>query len=124
MKYAVYGTLRLNQGNYMRYLDNEDSEYIKTKVIKGYEMYSLGGFPGVIRGNGNIVVDIFEVTNKNIETRLDRLEGYRGNNDSSMYLKEKTDDGEFIYIWNSDVTGLEKVENGDWVKFKTKKQYV
>ena len=124
-KYAVYGTLRLDQGNYNWCLKNQEGvRHVETKTISGYDMFSLGGFPGIKKSNGDIVVDIFEVDNPNVEQNLDGLEGYNENNlEGSMYVKDKTDEGEFIYIWNSAREG-QKIEDGDWVKFNNQNKRV
>lgn len=123
MKYAVYGTLRLNQGNYYSILHNmKGVEYVETKRLEGYDMYSIGGFPGAVRGKGSIVVDIFEVDNPLVEKRLDSLEGYDPTKgaEGSWYDKQQTEDGEWIYIWQKKRNnGL--IESGDWVKHKQEK---
>lgn len=120
MKYAVYGTLRLNQGNYYNILHNAKGvKYLETKRIDGYDMFSIGGFPGVIRGEGSIVVDVFQVDNPLIESRLDSLEGYDPimGAEGSWYDKQQTDDGEWIYIWQEERHNG-KISHGDWVKHK------
>lgn len=116
MKYAVYGTLRLNQGNYNWCLRNK-SEHLKTEKLNGFKMYSVGGFPAVIEDeNSSIEVDIFEVNDKNVEEDMDMLEGYNPNNpESSMYIKKRINDM-YIYIWNGDVHNLELIESGNWLK--------
>lgn len=121
--FAVYGTLRLNQGNYKRILKN-NSKHIKTVNIPGFEMFSLGGFPGIKRSNdknSTIVADIFEVSCPETKRNLDYLEGYNKETDSGMYLRRKIklqneNDCE-IYIWNYEDRGV-VIEDGDWVRFK------
>ena len=120
MKYAVYGTLRLNQGNYNWCLKNKENvSFVETKRIKGYRMFSLGNFPGVREDeNSEITVDIFDVNNDDVVRNLDGLEGYRKNDErNSMYLKRKTNNDEFIYIWNCKDEGIEEISNGDWVEY-------
>lgn len=116
--YAVYGTLRLNQGNY-RHILKDNSKYIKTTKIKGFDMFSLGGFPGIVEGNNEIVVDLFEVNDPTTKHRLDRLEGYSSNDESySMYLRREVEiegNKAWIYIWNSSKRNSEVLDN-DWVK--------
>jgi gamma-glutamylcyclotransferase (GGCT)/AIG2-like uncharacterized protein YtfP len=118
--FAVYGTLRLNQGNYLRILKN-NSKFIKTTKIKGFEMFSLGGFPGITQNKEKeIVVDVFEVSCPETKRRLDMLEGYRSENDSGMYLRRKSTDVDglesSLYIWNSKKTN-QNINDGDWVRF-------
>lgn len=127
--FAVYGTLRLNQGNYERILKN-NSKHIKTINIPGFEMFSLGGFPGIKRSNdesSTIVADLFEVSCPETKRRLDMLEGYNKETDSGMYLRRKVElhneeDCE-IYIWNYEDRGP-VIENGDWVEFKNQRNQV
>lgn len=119
--FAVYGTLRLGQGNYKRILEN-NSRHIKTINIPGFKMFSLGGFPGIKRAEeeSSIVADIFEVSCPETKKRLDMLEGYNKEFDSGMYLRRKieldnNEDCE-IYVWNYSDEGP-SIKNGDWVKF-------
>ena len=117
---AVYGTLK--RGNHNHRVMG-DSEYIGTARISGFEMYSLGGFPGVLPGEGEITVEIFRVNNTRDAEYIYRLEGYngvRGHHRNSFY--DTTDisvniDGQdytaemFIYKGgrlNS------RVESGEW----------
>ena len=110
-KLFVYGTLKQGHGNHKYFLS-------KAKLLgkfitpPKYTMYSLGGFPGVIdAGETSIHGEVYEVTDEEF-ARIDRLEGY-----PSMYTRKQidTDYGKaWIYIWNYDTKGLEKVETGNW----------
>lgn len=62
-KFAVYGSLREGHGN-NRML--QDSHLISREVLKGWDMYSLGSFPYVVRGRGKIVVEVYEITDREI----------------------------------------------------------
>jgi gamma-glutamylcyclotransferase (GGCT)/AIG2-like uncharacterized protein YtfP len=77
--YAVYGTLREGWGN-NRLLQNEGVELLgQMRTPASYNMYSLGGFPGVAEnGNTAILVEIYRVTNKSVISRVNALEGYSG----------------------------------------------
>ena len=72
---AVYGTLRKGGGNHhILYGIPFD-----TDTISGYEMYSLGGFPYVIKSEdpeSKITVEVYTVDNYRTAVNLDRLEGY------------------------------------------------
>lgn len=72
---AVYGTLKKGKYN-NRCLG--DSKYIGTSKVSGFKMYSLGGFPGVIPGDSEIVIEIFQVTNEADAHSIYNLEGYNG----------------------------------------------
>ena len=76
---VVYGTLRLNQGNWEHFLENR-SEYLGTfKTEPKYTMYSAGGFPIVTtEGNTAITCDVFKVINPRVLARIHGLEGFKG----------------------------------------------
>jgi len=127
MKYAVYGTLRKNQGNWEHLLKNRKGvSFVETKEIEGFDMYAVySAFPGVVKGDGKITVDIFEVLDENVERSLDFLEGYNPNNiENSMYVKDQLEDGTFIYLWNESLAGVLKIKSGNWVEYNNEKSYV
>lgn len=119
-KVAVYGSLRQGMGNYNALLPGK--EPIETRTLDGYEMYDVagGGFPGVVHGEGTVLVEVYEVNDMEL-SRLDMLEGYRANSpESSFYIREELDDGTFIYIYNERglVSNYTRVVDGDWVKYR------
>lgn len=125
--YVVYGSLRKGFGNYKWCLENKSGvDFVKEEDIPGFDMYSLGGFPGINVGEGTIKGEIFSIENESIEDRLDNLEGYRKNSpESSMYIKEivNTSIGPaYIYVYNGNLKSIsQKVDSGDWKEFKTEK---
>jgi gamma-glutamylcyclotransferase (GGCT)/AIG2-like uncharacterized protein YtfP len=117
--YAVYGTLRQGHGN-NRLLQNEFSQYLGTQTLKApFRMVSMGYFPGMIETPGKentITIEVFRVTNPNVEARLDGLEGYPG-----WYDKVTIDTQwgkAFIYTQTEEQVGHRPaVESGDWNEF-------
>ena len=77
---AVYGTLKQGNGNH-RYL--RESKLLGTHVTEPkYTMHSLGGFPGVrLEGKTPITVEVYRVTNRDVLTNINSLEGYTGKKD-------------------------------------------
>lgn len=119
---SVYGTLRLNQSNYNWLL--KDAKYlgtINTEPI--FELYSLGGFPGLKEdGQTSIVCDIFEVNDYESD-RVDSLEGYKEGIKSTFYDKIyiNTPFGEAgMYIYMGKVYEENRIESGDWVSYINK----
>jgi gamma-glutamylcyclotransferase (GGCT)/AIG2-like uncharacterized protein YtfP len=117
--YAVYGTLRKGFHNNNRYLENEFSEYLGTQILRDkFRMVSLGGFPGVIPidKDGRIIIEVFRVKSKNVEHKLDLLEGY-----PEFYGKVqiKTRWGVAnMYTLTEEKYGKNPiVENGDWKEY-------
>jgi gamma-glutamylcyclotransferase (GGCT)/AIG2-like uncharacterized protein YtfP len=107
----VYGTLR--KGNGLNpYLDN--FKYIGEATLCGYDMYTNGYFPMIVKGSGNVLGEVYEIEGgKNDIRRLDDIE--------SAYNRKKVEaiiDGAWIqveaYIWRYNTENLKKVETGDF----------
>lgn len=117
--YFVYGTLKQGHGNHRVLKDSKKVGEFTTEPV--YTMFSLGGFPGVIKG-GNTAIkgEIYEVISPEIENGLDRLEGYQKNSTSNLYNKEIIKLGNYnayIYTFNSDrrnINNYKKIESGKW----------
>lgn len=115
---AVYGSLRQGMHNHC-VLGN--SEYIGTFNSEPiFTMYNVNNqYPAVInKGCDSITIEVFNV-NKDIQKKLDNLEGYSSdfNKSYNYYNKEtiETPYGKaFIYYFNHDYSSLEKIESGDW----------
>lgn len=123
---ATYGTLRLNQGNYNWLL--KDAKHLGTTItVPEFELYSLGGFPGVKEnGNTSIVVDIFEV-NDYEAARVDQLEGYKEGVKPTFYDKIEIDTpyGKAgMYIYMGKVHEENKIQSGDWVQWLNSKYII
>ncbi|MGL5649081.1 MAG: gamma-glutamylcyclotransferase family protein, partial [Clostridium sp.] len=91
--------------------------------VKGFDMYDTGyGFPCIIKGEGEIEVEVYEVKYSIVEMKLDILEGYEPNSSDNLYNKEVVnvtmEDGRriagYIYTWNGEVDCMNKIESGDW----------
>lgn len=123
---AVYGTLRPGEHNY-RVSGNAPS--IGTAQINGFQMFTLGGYPGVVPGNeeDKIIVDILQVEDEFVPSvyRLEGYNGVRGHSQNNFYDTvdiETTINGEkitaemFIYKGNCHVKN--RIENGDWKEYR------
>lgn len=86
----VYGTLKKGFYNH-RLL--EKSRFMGAAVVKGYQMYDLGSFPGIKESDPEKMIEgeVYEIDQKTLEA-LDRLEG-----EGSLYDRKETvaymDDG-------------------------------
>lgn len=112
---AVYGSLRKGKGNH-RILDNDRTEYLGTTRVSGFDMYSLGSYPFITDGDGEITVEVYRVSDIVTAQRLDTLEGY-----PTFYNRKQvqTEYGlAWIYFINDfDVSRYQPVPGGDWVTF-------
>ena len=126
MKVAVYGSLRKGLGNHQCYLKNETC--VGTFETKPeYTMYSLGGFPGLVKGgHTSILMEVYDV-NMDKMKELDILEGYSGKDNPSNHYNRTMIDTPYgkavTYLYNYNTAGITKVTSGDWVEF-TKMQQI
>lgn len=105
----VYGTLLQGQGNHDHYL--EDDWLIGRAVADKFQMYDIGHYPGIVRGEGRVRGELYEVPAEAMED-LDILE-----DEGSLYIRDSIlvtmESGETvpacIYIYNHDVDGLERI---------------
>jgi gamma-glutamylcyclotransferase (GGCT)/AIG2-like uncharacterized protein YtfP len=109
MKTAYFGTLR--KGGRWWEVYKEGLKYIKTVKIDGFKMFDVGSYPAVIRGEGSIVAEVFDVEEATGRS-IDRMEIGAG------YSIGKVDiDGEecSIYLQEPEqVEGLKHIESGDY----------
>lgn len=69
----VYGTLKRGFHNHRCLGDN--ATYLGEAVLPGYRMYSLGGFPAIAEGEGEVQGELYEIDDAGFKS-CDRLEGY------------------------------------------------
>jgi gamma-glutamylcyclotransferase (GGCT)/AIG2-like uncharacterized protein YtfP len=119
MHVFVYGTLKKGHSNHAVL---RGADFVCHAYIRGYDMYHLGGFPGIIEGNGEVYGEVYKITDDHLPW-LDRLEGYSPDSklENCMYLRKpvsfETEAGKmeaFVYIWNGPVTNRKKIESGIW----------
>lgn len=109
---AVYGSLRRGMGNH-RLLTS--SEQLTTERIKGFDMFSLGGYPFIKPGDGEITIEVYAVDSHTFR-RLDSLEGYPSFY-NRMLVQTSVGKAWIYYIAGRD--GKIPVPDGDWVQYYT-----
>lgn len=106
----VYGTLMKSGHMGSSYLDDE--EFIGKYVLKGYDLYDIGHFPGIVKGEGRVKGELYRVTLNKL-TDIDRYEG-----EGSLYRRKmvqvqnenKENINAFVYVYNKSVTGKDKID--------------
>ncbi len=115
IKVVVYGSLKSGYGNHQHHLGNairlKDCE-----TLPQYSLFSLGSFPGVIKGGRTSVqLEMYEVD----EEQLRGLDGLEGN--GSFYTREviETSEGEaWIYLLPEErYKDHPVIEDGIWRKY-------
>lgn len=117
---AVYGSLREGAYNYDRFVQYYGKEAFKkrsTEVIKGFDLYSLGPYPGIKQGEGPLTVDVFDC-NEKVAEQIRRME--EGANYSALEV-ETSQGPATIWLYNGKVSEQNQVENGDWISWLQKK---
>lgn len=116
----VYGTLRVGQPNFNRYLMG--SEIIAKAVLTApkYKIVSLGGFPGMFEGGTRVVHgDIFRVSSATLKD-LDRLEGHPNFYErKEVSLAKPMSEPVFAYFLPRDDRHYEnapEIISGDWLQ--------
>lgn len=116
---AVYGSLRKGLGNHPL-LERNDAQLLSTEQIKGFQMYSLGGFPFITPDEtaGDITIEVYAMPITGMRS-LDALEGYPSFYDRMLVNTSK---GQAWIYFIADRDGdYPLVEHGDWVRFKQEK---
>lgn len=113
---AVYGTLRQGNGNH-RLIENADYKgTYTTEPI--YNLYSLGGFPGLRKGGSTAIVMEVYAVNTEEARRVDGLEGYTPGEQATFYdkIQIETPWGQAgVYIYVRQPNELSLIKSGDWM---------
>lgn len=88
-------------------------------------LFDLGPYPGLVAsdplpGGGSVAGELYAVRDDAVLRRLDAFEDYRPDDpEGSEYLRRRVRLAEpdleaWVYLYNRDVTGMPRVESGDW----------
>ncbi len=93
-----------------------EAELISEVRVPGHVMHSLGEYPGVVPGEGEITAELYELPRPGVLGVLDEVEGL--GLDPPAYRRELVDVGgapAWMYIYNGDLAGRDRVDSGDWL---------
>jgi len=124
-KIAVYGSLRKGEYNYDRFQEYYPGhiKYIGTEVIKGFDLFSLGSYPGVKKSDNpeqSLVIDVLEVSDS-CYSSISAMEHGAGYDSVDVTIN-----GEVCTIYEYMGNKRTPIESGDWSKYlsETKESYV
>lgn len=119
----VYGSLRYGFELH-HYLKR--SRFVGLGYAENYEMYDLGGYPGVVKGEGRVWGEVYEIDATTLGL-LDQVEDYKNQEDdlyvremTSVYFDEKRQfklDGVYIYRYNQLIKDREQIPSGDYPRW-------
>lgn len=109
MKLYCYGLLKKGfaLSTYIK-----ECEYIGVSFLSGYDMYSNGSYPMIIKGSGTIKGEVYEV-NKETLDYLDSVE-YGYNRKIVKVLVNGKEEDCYVYIWKGSVERLNKIKGGEF----------
>lgn len=112
----VYGSLRQNEYNHDSFKRSykEGYTYKRSLTLEGYDLYSLGPYPGIKEGKGNLKVELFECSPQCYNS-IRGMELGAGYTEKEIKLPEGN---AVVYMYNGYVDPARKVENGDWLSRK------
>jgi len=116
IKIFVYGSLMKGEFNHS-ILKRENNKFIRKAVTtRDYNLFDLGGFPGMTRpGNYSIVGEVYEVCKETVR-HLDILESH-----PQFYIRSliSLDDGEVVSTYildNAYAKNAPLIKSGNWKK--------
>lgn len=108
----TYGSLRQGEYNHDRFksVHGKGYEYKRTMVLDGFDLYSLGPYPGIKEGKNKLEVDLFECS-EDCYRSIRGMELGAGYSEKTISLPE----GEsVIYMYEGSVNPNELVVDGNW----------
>ena len=114
-----YGSLRKGAYNFEYFNQKYDLKYVETLEIKGYDLYSLGPYPAIIKGKNKLTVDLLRC-DRDTRILIDGMEHGAGYHSREMMVfSEVLQESVYVilYVYGGELEGLQKVENGDWIKY-------
>lgn len=112
---AVYGSLKRNFYNH-HFLEVDDTLFLADAQVSGFSMYSLGSYPMIVKGNGIVSVELYDVSRETF-SRLDRLEGFPTFYGRSLVTAETLHCPVEAWIYfgkQEQVRGCKRVSSGVW----------
>ncbi len=123
----VYGTLMKGYGNHRVFLEGK-ARQCGRGIIKGELFHLPEGYPGLLKGEGPVRGEVYEIRDENVLKSLDGLEGYEEGGSGNLYERARetvTMEGEetlecWVYYYRDGDYARSRgvfVENGDWKAF-------
>ncbi|QER41617.1 gamma-glutamylcyclotransferase [Thermodesulfobacterium sp. TA1] len=112
-KVFVYGTLRKGESRSFLLTDCKFLGYAKAK---GFLLYNVSSFPGMVPGEGEVIGEVYEIPESLLE-KLDKVEDV-----PNLFRRELIEvvleDGigilAYVYLYNKKVDNKLLIPSGDW----------
>ena len=123
--FVFYGLLKQGAAGMPDHIDlDAGGEFLRDVSLRG-DLYDLGGYPGIIDGDGLVKGILYRLDNAALAVPLDEFEDVvPGENDASLYLRvkrevcdhngQRTGETAWVYWYNQPIDGYQKIVNGNW----------
>lgn len=118
----VYGTLKKGEGNHHIL---RGSQFVAPDSVRGYLLYSLGGFPGasptIPTGNSLVCGEVYSVDDETLKM-MDRLEGHPNWYRREMVILESKRRA-WMYVYLCSLEGRPIIQSGIWCRHQQSPTY-
>ncbi|MET3816459.1 gamma-glutamylcyclotransferase (GGCT)/AIG2-like uncharacterized protein YtfP [Pantoea sp. AN62] len=90
-----------------------NAQWLGDFQIEGFELYSLGHYPGVIEGNGAVQCEVYRIDASTLG-ELDALRTKGG--EYKRHLIQTPFGSAWLYVYQRSVAGRQRIMSGDWLK--------
>jgi gamma-glutamylcyclotransferase (GGCT)/AIG2-like uncharacterized protein YtfP len=90
-----------------------NAQWLGDYPIEGFELYSLGHYPGVIQGNGTVHCEVYRIDASTLG-ELDALRTKGG--EYKRHLMQTPFGSAWLYVYQRSVAGRQRITSGDWLK--------
>lgn len=118
---AVYGLLRADESGFARFGLANAFKPRGPCVISG-ELWDLGAYPGLVPSEGQVIGELFELTDLSVMPKLDAFEDYwpddpaRSRYDRVKVRLVEPDQSAWVYVWRLGLETATRIESGDWLR--------
>jgi gamma-glutamylcyclotransferase (GGCT)/AIG2-like uncharacterized protein YtfP len=118
--FAFYGTLRVGGAALSRLGLEAAVRHLGPCRIPG-RLHVVSWYPGLVPGEGEVIGDLFEVTDRTTVALLDRFEGFDPEDpDRSLFMRTPVEliapaTEAWVYRWRGDPTQAPVAVSGDWL---------
>jgi gamma-glutamylcyclotransferase (GGCT)/AIG2-like uncharacterized protein YtfP len=117
---ALYGSLLRGLGAMQEIGVGNRLRFVGPCLIEG-QLFDLGAYPGLRRGTGLVVGEIYALLDSEALKTLDRFEDFEpAQPQGSLYQRERVsliepaDTEAWIYFYNQVPDASQQIESGDW----------
>lgn len=123
--FVFYGLLKKDATGMPAHIDlNAGGAFLSDVTLRG-ALYDLGGFPGIIDGDGLVHGILYRLDNAALADPLDEFEDVvPGDAQASLYLRVKrevldaqgqpTGQSAWVYWYNQPIDAFDRIADGNW----------